>query len=589
MKRHKSILFAAVAAILTLTACSSDDYSYSIGEKSAGAYLTAAKNTFVFTPGQEQVIKLGLGRTEYAEAATVTLEGNNAAFNVPASVSFEPGEKDKEINIPFTLETGKTVDLTVKVTSATSAYGADSLVLTVKCDYEWISLGIGQYYDSFFFSEPYNVEVLQCTGVPNMYRFVGPYLAAIEAGDIDFNPAYPPTEDVDITIYNEGDTYAGQVIPFDGLVGYDVIHSGYYHPSYEAEIKIYHPSGGFKEHDTPDTWAYNKVLVYQDLSSNGVLLPGQVQMAPYYYMDGVGGWNYADDDGSIIITFPGYDPKDYTVDIAYTGRFTSTDGIDYARLHFNLGADVETAKFAVVPAGEDLGALAVGIEAGTVEAQEISSSGDAEVPLAESGKYAVVALAYAEETVVATKSMTFKYQASTVVEETWTAISVGTYAYTVKDYTSDQYGGLWSDTQEATLYVCNQNANRYKIAPWADLEGENGLIFEMSEDGIIEVDGAETGYIDEEYGMVYATDLVTYEIANLPSYYENGVYYFNLAYHDNEGPWTFVQDTFTPTAEASAAAKRVQGKSAVRTTLAKKHITKARQMHKVQVMGHTKQ
>ena len=73
MKNIKSILFAAVAATLVLTSCSSDDYSYSPGEKQAGAYLTAAKSSFVYTPGQKQELTLGLGRTEYAEAETVTL------------------------------------------------------------------------------------------------------------------------------------------------------------------------------------------------------------------------------------------------------------------------------------------------------------------------------------------------------------------------------------------------------------------------------------------------------------------------------------------------------------------------------------
>ena len=132
MKNIKSILFAAVAATLALTSCSSDDYSYSKGEKQAGAYLTAAKSSFVFTPGQEQVLNLGLGRTEYADAETVTLTGNNPAFQVPASVSFAAGEKDKTLSIPFSLETGESVSLTVKVTSATSAYGADSIVVNVK-------------------------------------------------------------------------------------------------------------------------------------------------------------------------------------------------------------------------------------------------------------------------------------------------------------------------------------------------------------------------------------------------------------------------------------------------------------------------
>ena len=436
MKNIKSILFAAVAATLALTSCSSDDYSYSPGEKQAGAYLTAAKSSFVYTPGQKQELTLGLGRTEYAEAETVTLSGNNPAFKVPESVSFAAGEKEQEIVIPFSLETGESVSLTVKVTSATSAYGADSVVVNVKCDYEWISLGTGTYHDSFFFENgPYEVEILQCTGVPNMYRIVGPYVAAIENGEWDYDPSCPPTEDVDITIYNTGDTYAGQVIDYDGLVGYNTIHSGYFNSSYGAEIKIYHPSDGFKDYKTPDTWAYNKVLVYQDVESCGVQVPGQVQLAPFYYMDGVGGWEYANQDGVIVITFPGYNPKDFSLDLTYTGIFTSVTGEVYAAGNIVAGVDVQEMKAVVVEGGADESEVAEALAHGELLSTDVEAGNiNVLIPDGMTGKMKLVVAVIEENEVKSYDAATFEYYGGGA--NPWHSLGVG---YMVDDFVVTLY------------------------------------------------------------------------------------------------------------------------------------------------------
>lgn len=438
MKNIKSILFAAVVATLTLSSCSSDDYSYSPGEKQAGAYLTAAKSSFVYTPGQEQVLTLGLGRTESADAETVTLSGNNPAFQVPASVSFAAGEKDKTIAIPFSLETGESASLTVKVTSATSAYGADSVVVNVKCDYEWISLGMGKYNDSFLFENgPYEVEIMQCTGVPNMYRIVGPYIAAIEADEYSLEPSCPPTENVDITIINAGETYAGQVIDYDGLVGYNTIHSGYYNTSnnYNTEIYLYHPSDGFKDFSTPDTWAHNKVIVYQDAVSCGVQVPGQVQLAPFYYMDGVGGWNYADQDEVIVITFPGYNPKDYSLDLTYTGIFTSVTGEVYAAGNIVAGVDVQEMKAVVVEGAADESEVAEALAHGNLMSTDVEA-GNINVPIPEgmTGKMKLVVAVIEENEVKSYDAATFEYYGGGA--NPWKSLGVG---YMVEDFVVTMY------------------------------------------------------------------------------------------------------------------------------------------------------
>lgn len=556
MKNIKSILFAAVVATLALSSCSSDDYSYSPGEKQSGAYLTAAKSSFVYTPGQEQVLTLGLGRTEYADAESVTLSGNNPAFQVPASVSFAAGEKDKTIDIPFSLETGESVSLTVKVTSATSAYGADSVVVNVKCDYEWISLGMGKYQDSFFFENgPYEVEIMQCTGVPNMYRIVGPYVAAIEAGEWDYDSSCPPTEDVDITIINAGETYAGQVIDYDGFVGYNTIHSGYFNSSYGAEIKIYHPSDGFKDFATPDTWAHNKVIVYQDAVSCGVQVPGQVQLAPFYYMDGVGGWNYADQDGVIIITFPGYNPKDYSIAFKYEGRQTDLFGLeDYAYGTVTLGEDVASVKMAVATDETYVDVLS-GLMDGSIEGVTAEQSGAVQLPgVSGTGYYYVVMVAYnADGEAVAADYAGFFFTSS---KEQWTKLYDGVYNYGVEEIpVLKQNMSFYEGSVEGAVYQSTTTEGLYTIKPWGSTENPNfGLVFWWdTTSNAIYVQGADTGDEDiYEYDgemhndgpvIFYTLDMVGVAV---PSSYdpETKTFTFNGIYGCDAGWYGGIVETF---------------------------------------------
>ena len=528
--------------------------------------MTAAKSSFVYTPGQEQVLTLGVGRTEYSEAGEVTLEGNNPAFVVPPSVVFAAGEKEKDIAVPFTLNTGETAKLTVKITSATSAYAADSIVVTVKCDYVWESLGIGTYYDSFFFSEPYEVEILQCTAIPNMYRIVGAYQAAIEAGDIDYNPDCPATKEIDITIYNTGDTYADQTIPFDGLVGYDVIHSGYYNTTnnYNTEIYIYHPSSGFKNHDTPDTWAYNKVLSYQDAKSNGVNLPGQIQLAPYYYMDGLGGWNYADQDGSIIITFPGYVIRDYSVDFTYEGRQTDLFGTnDYAYGTVTLGEDVASVKMAIAT-DETYDDVLAGLIDGSIAGVTVEQSGAVQLPGVDgTGYYYVIMVVYNEEGEAVDDAYSGFFFTSS--KEQWTKLYDGVYTYEADSYNLTGFDGMsfYEGTENAAVYKSTTTEGLYTIKPWANAEANFGLVFWWdTESNNLYVEGAATGdediyeYQGEMHNdgpvLFYTLDMLGY--TDYPSTYNPGTktFTFNGAYVPDEGWYGGIAETFVVSDEPTA-------------------------------------
>ena len=120
------------------------------------------------------------------------------------------------------------------------------------------------------------------------------------------------------------------------------------------------------------------------------------------------------------------------------------------------------------------------------------------------------------------------------------------------------------------LYQSDSDATRFFIAPWCS--SETGLVFTMDDDGIIEVEGVETGFVEDEYGMICVTDFKTYGAADMPSYYENGTFYFYLAYHVPAGVFAYVLDIFTLTGKAEAAVMNAVKRAAGKKNVAKRNV-----------------
>ena len=101
-----------------------------------------------------------------------------------------------------------------------------------------------------------------------------------------------------INVMHPGDTLAGQNITVDDLVYFSSTSTGSKHPYYNATVWIHQPAR-FSSMSTQDCWLHNRVIEYQE---NG--LPGRIQLAPFYFMDGIGGWDYTQYDGIVFIDFP---------------------------------------------------------------------------------------------------------------------------------------------------------------------------------------------------------------------------------------------------------------------------------------------
>lgn len=289
---------------------------------------------------------------------------------------------------------------------------------------------------------------------------------------------------------------------------------------------------------------------------------------PVVYYVSAGYFGY----GPEYVYIDGYERSDYSMTIAYFGKLTTAEDQNFLLADITIGKDVEYVKYALVTA-DKVDATIAGIADGSVAAEKLTESGRVEFPVAESGTYYLVAVAFAGGKAVSNETAKIKFTTGGEPVETWTPKYIGKYTYTTKDYTGEQaIGGLWEDTVDAILYQSDSDPNRWKIAPWADLTGEEGLIFTMDDEGVLTVDQVYTGYTDDKCGDVFATDLVTADITDLPSTYANGVFYFNLVYHDVEEAWTFVQDTFTITGDYEASSRAAKAISKAKRSHHKKMV-----------------
>lgn len=120
--------------------------------------------------------------------------------------------------------------------------------------------------------------------------------------------------------------------------------------------------------------------------------------------------------------------------------------------------------------------------------------------------------------------------------ETWTQIGTGTYTYTY----------WWEAVDEGLpLYRCDNDPHKYKIAHWG-MDSE--LVFTMDDEGNIEVLESEVGEDYDDYGPVYVMETSSYTESTKygTSYFEDGVYWFNLAFYVDAGTFDYgIWESFT--------------------------------------------
>lgn len=554
------VLMVAVAA------CTEKEYAYDTPEalKGAQVYFSNVLKSQIEVDKAAGQFDITINRQNSAGSVTVPLtftpdEGN--IYVVPSQVTFADGESTAAIKVTFDpneVEDGTYVGGTISFAGEDyeTPFGAKSYTFKAGAS-SWVDMLddngkpvtvtyrdnlIAGLYSSLTTYTYSNIALQYNPKEPGMYRLVNPYAGTWPYAN--YNALADDGNEYYLTINAKDPDW---VYIEESNVGCDLGEG----PISVMSMVSYYLSKG----KTLDQVKAAYPELFGKIENN--VLTISTPQSCLAELDGA--LYYANTNGLFAVAFPGGTIADYSLTATYMGRFTDSNDNDFMDATITLGADVTTAKYLLVPIDEYDDALVSGIIDGTVAAEEIAESGAVRIPYTDSGKYVLILVGFQNGEYVSADAISLYLKSSHDTAETWTAAFEGTYKYTVKDYTDEGEGGKggWEDAGtkiDAVLYQSNSNPNRYKIAPWANNEGEDGLIFTMDDEtGVITVDAVYTGYTDDTYGDLFATDFLTYfgaESGAPESYYSQGVFYFNIAYHDATDWWFEVQDTFTITGTA---------------------------------------
>ncbi len=559
----------------TFQACSDDDDTYTSGY-AEGVYFPDSNSESIDISKDATSFDVTIMRVNTsapAQTVALTATGTDGLYNVPSSVTFEQGQTTANITITYdgsVLEYDSYTEITLTIAdeSVTTPYGLSSYTFSVGVPSPWTSLGYCTFSEDFlttFYSTgvtTYQVEIQENDNTPGYYRLVNPFGAAYpwnEDGDWDDSQDWyleihaEDPEGVYIEVQEVGMDWGYGMFSVGSLAGYYMAY-GYT----LDEMKEAGYTGTLV--DGVITFPYATLLI---------------SMADY----NSGGLYYANYNTGFKIVLPGYTDTDYSLSLAYGGKYTNSDDEDAGVLAIisEVGADAESIQLAVVE-GNDYEAAVESVKSGNVTTTEVdAAAGTYMIPFDGTpvdGYYTLVAVTYDGDGVAQDYAyVTFKYASSTTTE-TWTALYTGDYTYSLF---------LEGDDPGLTLYQSDSDPTRYKIEHWF-YDVDFCFTYDSST-GEILVDDQETGYVHSSYGTVYVGDLVTYTGSTSmgQSYYDSstGTFYFALIYYVSAGYFGYGYETFTLTGyasdETSAATRASAGKKSAKVTSPKKFFGAKRQ------------
>lgn len=437
------------AAALTMGSCT-EEYEYDPAGAVAGAqvYFSSELETTVNLEPGATSFTVPVSRVKTDDALTVNLTLTTAdedkdLFSMPGQVSFAEGESTAEVTVDLNpeieLEYDDFKEVSISVTDAdyTTPYGQSVYTFSVGIPAPYKSLGTGHFSDTQLITGYVDVEIMQNEIDPNQFRIMNPYKEIAEMYEDKGYEVYPTDDYLEVTIMQPGNSLSGVTITQSDLVYFSPTPVGIDMMGQGNVTEIWHPVHFGGNYATEEAWTYSRVLAYQE---NG--LPGEIQLAPFYYdpVSGYGNPSTTSQDGVIDIVFPGYEITDYSISLSYSGALISAEEESFALGKVTLGADVAEAKVAVVE-GDNADNALNQVLGGAVETVSVKESGDVRVPCNYSGTCTMIAVAYDYEGTLQNYATTTFDFALTPGE--WKGIGTG----------------LYTDYAFAPMFLGDQNGN----------------------------------------------------------------------------------------------------------------------------------
>lgn len=285
MKYIKSLFsILMLLSLCVFTSCEQENEGVIYDANNQGLSFTF--NTFEFSaPANNPVISVPVYRAVAGDAFTssITVSTSAPGVTAPSSVSFAAGEHETTIDINLGQELGVGVKATITITlneADASVGGVAETSVTAYKEYVFESLGMGTFQDNWALGGTYSVEIQKAQGF-DRYRVIDPYKEGLTNDDGEWeNWIAMGTRCPYIEFWETGE---GDLILFNNFalgINYEAVAS--------QPIRAYHASSF--SGTNPE---FSKKLDAKTY-----------QLAPYYYINGVGGWNKTEAEGVIVITLP---------------------------------------------------------------------------------------------------------------------------------------------------------------------------------------------------------------------------------------------------------------------------------------------
>ena len=541
MKLNKLFLGLLGLTAMVMSSCSDkDDYQWATasGEQVYFSKDLPATQEISFD-ASSFTIPVSRVNTSSSITVPISIESDDNFFSAPSSISFAAGEATTNLTIsydPDSLEYDvyKNAKVTIGKEYSTP-YGNETYSFKGGIASPYVSIGKGTFTDNFWFEASATVTIMRNTQNPNEFRIMDPFPGLAKAAGASLDGNQDPY--IQLTLLQPGETYRGVDITKSDLVGYGLINTGYYHSTYDADVLMVYP-GMFTSLRDEAVYAFNKVVEWQE---NG--LPGRIQLAPYYYMDGVGGWNNTTSDDIVIIDFPGYNPKDLSVEMDYLGVLTDSEGNAAAAVNLAFGADVADARATVVADDADIDAVADAIANGD-ESVVVTpvTEGYNFVPIGEdhTGKLKVVVVVLDEGAVKEIASYGFEYYGGAA--SPWEVAGYGDYIYSVFFGTEEE-----PEVDPGLELQYNAEEDIYRITHWG-FNVDFSFMLDKETNKVM-VPAQFTGYTHSSYGDVFvgeANEVGKEEWGAPDSFYdpETLTFNFSVAYFVSAGYFGYGVETF---------------------------------------------
>lgn len=429
MKLNKIFLGLIGLAAVTLASCSSDDDYTKATVTGPQVYFSSDLVNQYEISVDGNTINIPISRVDVSSAQTVALQSTvaNDMYSVPASVSFNSGEKTTNIPVtydPNRIEYGRYDDITITISDAASVSDWGISEYSFKAGVTaWVKMsGKATYREDLVTStwsvdpQVYQVDIERNVVEEGKYRLVNPYGAIYpynDPGDWDTSKDY--YLEIDATDPNFVHIPRTQLGVDWGYGMWETLgYADYY-------VENGNPLDAVKQ-ARPD--------LFGTLKDGVITMPAGSVLFQYG-----GGLRVANGSGLFAVALPGYAIADYSSSVEFKGIFTSAANEVFAVANVTLGPDAKIAKAVVIEADADADAVADAIAAGEIEAVDVVA-GENYLTVAEgqTGKLKIVLVILANDKVQNVSFAEFEYFSGA---NPWNSIGVATYT---DDFVVPMYG-----------------------------------------------------------------------------------------------------------------------------------------------------